>query len=173
MAPHPADDSSASASTASRPLSLIVAIARNGVIGRRGGLPWSYPEDHAYFEATTRGHAVIMGRRTWEERGSPLPERFNVVVTREPRALADDAVGVARSFDEALELAWARDPSPFVIGGVRIFQAALPRVTRAYVTEIPETPDGDTVYRFDPAGFHLVSARPGHAPGLRFLVYER
>jgi len=151
-------------------LSFIFAVARNGVIGDRGGLPWDYPEDRAFFEAATMGHAVVMGRRTWEENGVALPGRTNIVVSR---AFSPPAgVAVAPDLDAALELAYAADPSPFVIGGACLFEAATPRATRAYVTEIPASPVGDTVFHFDRAAFRVVSRRASPS-GLIFLVYER
>lgn len=151
-------------------LAMIVAIGQNGVIGRRGGLPWSYPEDRAHFARTTAGHAVIMGRRTWEEVGEPLAGRHNIVLSRTARVPS----GVRRvaSLDEALAVAWSLDREPFVIGGAGVFEAAWPRITHAFVTEIPESSDGDVFYRFDPTGFELVSERAGKR-GERYLEYRR
>lgn len=149
---------------------MIVAIAKNGVIGRWGGLPWSYPEDRAHFARTTAGHAVIMGRRTWQEVGSPLPGRHNIVLSH--RAEVPDGIRRASTLDQALAIAWSLDAEPFVIGGARVFQEALPRVTHAFVTEIPESPDGDTFYRFDATDFVVVSERTG-ARGERYLEYRR
>jgi dihydrofolate reductase len=140
-----------------RSLSLIVAIARNGVIGKAGGLPWSYPEDRRHFEATTRGHAVLMGRRTWEETGSALEGRHNIVVSQ--RLEVPAGVHRVSTLREGLEVAWRLDREPFVIGGARLFEEAMPYVTRAFITEIPEAPDGDTVFRFDTRDFRLESER--------------
>jgi dihydrofolate reductase len=151
-------------------LALIFAVAENGVIGRRGGLPWDYPEDREHFHATTRGHAVIMGRRTWEETGAALPDRTNIVVSRAfvpPRGVLH-----ATCLDDALRIAWTKDDEPFVIGGARLFEEALPLATRAYVTLVPGAPDGDTFLRFDPKGMRVTSSRSSPS-GLRFLVYER
>jgi dihydrofolate reductase len=153
------------------PLALIFAVARNGVIGNAGKLPWSYPEDRARYEAITHGHAVIMGRRTWDEFGVPLPGRHNVVVSRTVGSLPDGVHG-APDLDHALEIARSLDPFPFVIGGVRLFEEAMPKVTRVYMTEIPESPEGDTFFRFDPAPFHD-EAREVTASGLVFRVLER
>lgn len=151
-----------------RRLALIFAIAENGVIGKDGALPWSFPEDRDHFERTTAGHVVIMGRRTWEETGAALPGRTNVVVSRNmstPRGAT-----VVPSLDAALEHAWRLDEEPFVIGGVRMFEEALPRATRLYVTEIALRPEGDTVLHFDRTRFRVVSER--RSPPLRFLVLE-
>lgn len=153
-----------------RELSLIFAVARNGVIGRGGGLPWSYPEDRASYERLTHGHAVLMGRRTWEEFGVPLRDRENIVVstTFDP----PPGVHVARDLASALAIAYTFDSSPFVIGGAKLFQAALPGATRVYLTEIPLAPEGDVSFDFDRAPFLEVSRRTT-ATGLVFLVYER
>ena len=171
---------------------MIVAIARNGVIGRSGGLPWDWPEDRRHFHDLTRGHVVVMGRRTWEEAGEPLPDRTNVVVSRSFVAPAP-AITVP-SLDEALRVAWEHESEsalrqgdsavragergakgiarPFVIGGVRMFEQARPLITRAYVTEIPEEPSGDVKFTFDTTGFLLVEERTTRS-GLRFLTYAR
>jgi dihydrofolate reductase len=153
-----------------RPLSLIFAVGRNGAIGRDGGLPWNYPEDRKHFMNTTRGHAVIMGRRTFYEVGEPLPDRTNIVVSKtfEPRS----GVTVAPSLGEALDVAYAVDPWPFVIGGVRLFTEALPLATRIYVTEVPESPTADTFFHFDPSGFRIAEERVSSS-GLRFVTYAR
>jgi dihydrofolate reductase len=153
-----------------RPLSLIFAIARNGAIGLNGGLPWHYPEDRNHFFRTTVGHALVMGRRTYEEVGTPLPDRTNIVVSR--TFAAPPGVISAESLSAALELAYAKDPSPFVIGGARLFDEAMPLATRVYVTEIPESPPADTFFRFDSKGFCVIEERTT-ASGLRFVTYER
>jgi dihydrofolate reductase len=151
-------------------LNLMVAVADNDVIGRNGQLPWDHPEDRAFFFEHTRGHVVVMGRRTWEEAGAPLEGRHSVVVSRE--LVLPPGVERAPSLDQALALAWARDPAPFVIGGSRIFTEAMPRVTRALITRVPGRPDGDATFHFDPTGFALVHERTG-AGGLRFQEWLR
>ena len=151
-------------------LNLMVAVADNDVIGRNGQLPWDHPEDRAFFFAETRGHVVVMGRRTWEEAGAPLPDRHSIVVSRD--IVLPPGVERAPSLAAALVLAWARDPAPFVIGGSRLFLEAMPRVTRALLTRVPGSPDGDARFHFDEADFDLVSERPG-ADGLRFQEWRR
>ncbi len=153
-----------------RPLALSVAVGENGVIGKGGGLPWDYPEDRAHFDAITRGHVVIMGRRTWEETGNPLPGRDNVVVTRSDASFP--GATVARSLADAIEYAQARDGEPFVIGGVGLFEAAMPLVTRVYITRIPESPAGDTRFVFDARGFRLDRERIGEG-GARYQIWQR
>jgi len=107
--------------------SLVVARARNGVIGRDNQLPWRLPADLAYFKRVTMGHPVIMGRRTWESIGRALPGRHNIVVTRNPDYKAHGATVVA-SLDAAWRAAGAADEA-CVIGGTSLFAEALPRPT--------------------------------------------
>ncbi len=151
-------------------LEAIFAVAENHVIGRAGQLPWDYPEDRAHFRRITLGHVVILGRRTWDEVGSPLEGRHNVVVSRsfEP----PPGVLVAPSLEAALETAASLGPLAFVIGGARLFSEAMPRVERVYVTRIPGRPAGDVFFEFDPSPFELVQESRG-ASGLVFQVYDR
>ncbi|WP_407564684.1 dihydrofolate reductase [Streptomyces sp. 184] len=131
---------------------LIWAQARDGVIGADNGIPWRLPEDMAHFKATTLGHPVVMGRRTWDSlppRFRPLPGRRNVVVTRDPRWAAEGAVR-AGSVGEALELAAGEAGGPdgsatvWVIGGGEVYRAALPHATTLSVTEVDTAVAGDT-----------------------------
>jgi len=123
-------------------ITLIVARARNGVIGRDGKLPWRLPEDLAFFKRTTMGQPIVMGRRTWESIGRPLPGRRNIVVSRRAGFLAD-GVETAPSLDEALRLC-ADSEEVFVIGGAQLYAEALPRAGRLIVTEIDADFEGDT-----------------------------
>lgn len=126
------------------PVSLIVAVSRNGVIGTHGKLPWRLPEDLQHFKALTLGKPIIMGRKTWESLPKkPLPGRANIVVTRDRNYRADGAF-VAHTFDEALAKAHAAKPDEImVIGGEAIFAAALPLATRVYLTAIERDYEGD------------------------------
>lgn len=133
-----------------KPLSIIAAVSRNGVIGANGTIPWHLPEDFKYFKATTLGHAVIMGRKTFESIGKPLPGRQNIVVSRTPtestvlvKAITNRLVGVAGSLDVAIQGARETDPSPFVIGGAGLYAEAMPLATRMYLTEVHRDADGD------------------------------
>lgn len=152
-------------------LALMVAIGRNGAIGRAGGLPWDHPEDRAHFEEQTRGHVVVMGKRTFDEGGPPFGLRSVVVSSSLALPTAPGVFRVA-TVEEGLALAWSMDEMPFVIGGVGIFQAALPRVTRVLLTEIPEAPEADTFLHLDLTGFTVVDERVSTG-GLRFLTLER
>ncbi|MFO7572811.1 MAG: dihydrofolate reductase [Gaiellaceae bacterium] len=128
-------------------LTLVAAVARNGVIGRDGTIPWRLPEDLAHFRKLTTGHAVVMGRKTWEsipERFRPLPGRRNVVVTRNPGWLADGAER-ASSVGDALRLLEG-EPEVFVVGGAEIYAAALPVADELALTEIDAEVDGDTFF---------------------------
>ena len=154
-------------------LALMVAIARNGAIGNKGDLPWEYPEDRAWFEAMTRGHVVVMGRRTYEEAGPPFGlTSFVVSSTLVLPAPAPQNVFIVSTLDDALKRAWAIDPLPFVIGGVGLFKAALPQVTRIYLTEIPESPEADVFFHLDRTGF-VVTEQRDFPSGLRFVTLER
>ncbi len=126
------------------PLTLIAAVARNGVIGRDNRLPWQLPEDLKRFKAITTGHAVIMGRKTWESlpvKFRPLPNRLNIIVTRNPDFRAEGAT-VAGSLGAAIEASAGR--TPFVIGGAELYAHALPLARRLELTEIDADIEGDT-----------------------------
>ena len=158
------------------PVALIAAVARNGVIGAGNALPWRLPEDLRRFKALTLGHAVLMGRRTFDSLGRALPGRQNIVVTRRA-ALDASGVELAHSLEEALAL--VRDPPPaWCIGGGELFRAALPRASRIELTEIDADIPGDTFFPpFDRAQWREV-ARETHGPGqaglaYAFVTYER
>ena len=121
---------------------LVAAVAANGIIGASGKLPWHLPEDLKHFKRLTMGHPVIMGRRTWESLGRPLPGRENIVVTRSAGYVAPGAA-VASSLDAAIALC-AGESVAFVIGGTELFQAALPLARGLVLTEIQRDYEGDT-----------------------------
>jgi len=121
---------------------LVAAVARNGIIGRAGALPWHLPEDLKHFKRLTLGHPVIMGRRTWESLSGPLPERDNIVVTHRPGYEAPGAA-VANSLPAALALC-AGEPMAFVIGGQQLFAESLPMAAGLMMTEIFRDYEGDT-----------------------------
>ena len=127
-------------------LSIIAAVASNGVIGANDALPWRLPDDLRHFRALTRGHAVIMGRRTWESLAGPLAERQNIVVTSRAGYLAAGAE-VVPDLDAALA-AVTRSPPAYCIGGAVLYRDALPRATTLHLTEIARDYDGDV--RFPP-----------------------
>ena len=122
-------------------VSLVAAVARNGVIGRDGELPWRLPGDLRYFKALTLGKPVVMGRKTWESIGRPLPGRRNVVITRQPGYAADGAE-VVSSPEAALSLLEG-EAEVMIIGGEAIYRAFLDRATRIYLTEVDADVEGD------------------------------
>ncbi len=124
-------------------LSLIVAVAKNRVIGNKNEMPWHLPADFAYFKKITIGHPIIMGRKTFESIGRPLPGRRNIVVSRNPVFRAD-GVEVVASLELAINACHREDA--FVIGGATLYAEALPRVDRVYLTEVDAAPDGDTLF---------------------------
>lgn len=149
----------------------MAAVADNGVIGRDGRLPWHLPEDLAHFKRVTTGHTVIMGRKTYESIGRPLPRRTNVVVTRQPDWSADGVL-VAPSVEAALERAAELDGDAMVIGGAEVYAAALPLADRQVVTEVHLAPDGDVRYpEFDRSQWVEVHREPHD--GHDFVWWER
>jgi len=157
---------------AQAPLALIVAVARNGVIGHQGGLPWHISEDLKHFKKTTSGHAIIMGRKTYDSIGGPLPKRRNIVVTRQSD-LELPGCDRAESLDEAIALARTTDPCPFIIGGASIYEEALPMATELHVTTIDREVEGDTYFPEGLSAFVEVESRPGGTPGVTFRLLRR
>lgn len=163
-------------------LALIAAVARNGVIGRGGVLPWHLAADMAHFREVTRGCPVIMGRRTWDSlspRYRPLPGRANIVLSRRAGGMADGAQ-VAPSLQAALRLAQLRlDASRrvFVIGGAQLYREAMPLADVLELTEVQADVEGDTQFPFwDRAAFDEVRREPQQAEGglpFDFVTYRR
>jgi dihydrofolate reductase len=156
---------------------MIAAVARNGVIGRDGRLPWRLPEDLQHFRRLTTGHCVIMGRRTWESLPHPLANPQNIGDTRPPSFAPAGAV-VAHSLDDALAMV-ERDGPAFCIGGGELYRVALPHADIAYVTEIDCDVDGDATFPpLDPAQWRETARepQPASAPDgfeYAFVTYER
>ena len=128
---------------------IVVARARNGVIGRDNALPWHLPEDLQHFKATTMGGVLIMGRKTFESIGRPLPGRRTLVLTRDPE-WSHPGVERAESLGEALARCADRS-EVFVVGGAEVFRQALPRADRIVLTEIAIDPEGDTRFELPEA----------------------
>ncbi len=156
-------------------LSLIVAVARNGVIGKDNRLPWHIPEDLKRFRALTMGHHIIMGRRTWESIGRPLPGRTSVVITRDADYTASGAQ-VVHSLTEAVA-GCAGDAEAFVIGGAEIYREALPHADRVYLTEVMADYPGDVSFpALGPEWREISRHEPTRAPGevrVAYKVFER
>lgn len=136
-------------------ISMIAAVARNYTIGNGKTLPWEIPTDMKYFMATTRGHHVIMGRTSFEDIGTPLADRTNIIVTRQTDYSAEGAF-VVHSIEEALLLAEVRgEQEVFIIGGEKIFTQGLEKADKLYITWIDAEFDGDTHFpRFDQHAWH-------------------
>jgi dihydrofolate reductase len=157
-------------------VSLIAAVADNGVIGRDGGLPWHLPDDLRWFKRVTAGHAVIVGRRTWESLGRALPDRRWIVLSRDP---GFRPAGAETAPDLAAALSAAGAGEVFIAGGSAVYRAALPLADRMYLTAVHADVSGDT--RFPPLDFsrwtlmderhHPADERHAHA--FTFRTYDR
>jgi dihydrofolate reductase len=163
--------------TAPSEIVLVVAVARGGVIGAGGALPWHLPADLAHFKRLTLGHAVIMGWATFESIGRPLPQRLNIVLTRQ-RDYAPPGVEVASSLTDAYACAAAHGGPVMVIGGAKVFAQALPDAQRIELTEVHADLAGDT--HFPPLGADWrETAREDHPADARnvypysFVTYRR
>jgi dihydrofolate reductase len=162
-------------------ISLIVAVSRNGVIGIDNQLPWHLPEDLKYFKSVTMGKPIIMGRKTYDSIGRPLPGRTNIVITRDSSWQAE-GVEVARTLAQAMTLgqlacAQADVDEAMVIGGEQIYRMTLPAAHRLYLTEVQAEVEGDAFFpEFDAKDWQQVSEQ---LPGVtdthpyRFIVLER
>jgi dihydrofolate reductase len=160
-------------------LVLIAAVARNGVIGIDNRLPWRLPEDLRHFKATTLGHPVIMGRKTWESLGRPLPGRLNIVISRNPAYAASGATVVA-SLPAALGVAaesLGPDGAAYLIGGAELYAQALPSADRLVLTEIDAEFAGDAFFpALDRSEWREVERQSAvSADGLAyaFVTYQR
>ena len=141
-------------------VSIIVAVAENGFIGRGGMLPWRLSDDLRRFKQLTMAHTVIMGRKTWESIGRPLPGRRMIVISRQADYQAFGAQ-VVSSLDDALRVAEeAGEDEAFVIGGAEVYRLALPRADRLYLTRVHSSVEGDTRFPdFDPSSWRLVGSK--------------
>jgi dihydrofolate reductase len=156
-------------------ISLIVATAKNGVIGLNNTLPWHLPEDLKRFRALTTNHHIIMGRKTYESLGRLLPNRTTVIVTRNSNYHVEGAL-IVQSLEAAIALCH-RDPSPFIIGGATLYQDALALVDVLHVTDIDLEVDGDAFFPTIDLKVWQLTAEESHqsANGLnfRYLTYAK
>ena len=159
-------------------VSFVVAVSRNGVIGRDGGLPWHIPSDLKRFKAMTMGKPVVMGRKTWDGLPRrPLPGRRNIVVSRSAQAVGAGAE-VADSPQRVLQMC-AGDPEICIIGGGEIYRLFWPLATRLYLTEVAIDVDGDTHFpRLAPEAWRETAcevhpAAPGDSAGFVLRVLDR
>ena len=157
-------------------ISVIVATANNGVIGKEGGLPWYLPADLAHFKQTTMGHPIIMGRKTHESIGKALHGRRNIIITHDKDYHAEDCE-VVISLEEALQLVSGAG-EVFIIGGQSIYELALPRTDRIYLTRVDADIPGDKYFLYEPAQWQEVSVEK-HSPDdknqypYEFVLLER
>ena len=163
-------------------VSAIAAVAANRVIGKDNDLVWSLPDDMRFFQQTTTGHHIVMGRKNYESlpaKWQPLPNRTNIVVTRQ-KDLRIEGVLITHSVQEALDLAReAGETEVFIIGGGEIYEISMPLLDRMYCTEIHSDFEGDTYFpAFDKSewkevsrDFHPIDDR--HAHSFDFVIYER
>ncbi len=162
-------------------ISIIVAAAANQAIGKDNQLLWHLPNDLRFFKKTTSGHPIIMGRKTYESVGKPLPNRRNIIISRQPEYNAT-GVETVHSLDEAITLA-GQTPEEltdiFIVGGAEIYRAALPITDRIYLTRVHANLLADTYFpQFDSSEWKLISredhpADEKHAYSYSFLVYDR
>lgn len=154
---------------------LIVAVAENGIIGAGGKIPWHISDDLKRFKRLTMGHPIIMGRKTWESIGRPLPGRENIVVTRDPKYHADGAT-VVHSVRDALKLAHSRGhEDAFVIGGGEIYKEALPLADRIELTRVLASFAGDASFPRLGSEWREVALEPHPegTPPYAFVTLER
>jgi dihydrofolate reductase len=161
-------------------LSILAAVARNGVMGRHNALPWHLPEDLKHFKALTMGHTIIMGRKTYASIGRVLPGRTNVIVTRQLDFCAPDAI-VVHTLEDALDLNGRQDDVLFIIGGARLYEQTLDLVQRLYLTEIQQDFEGDTFFpAFDRSDWvevsrerHVSDGKAGVPLEYHFVILDR
>lgn len=158
-------------------ITLIVAAAENNAIGKNNQMLWHLPDDFKYFKQHTLNHSVVMGRKTYDSIGKPLPQRRNIVLTRDLNWSAED-IDVANSLDEVLT--YCRDEREiFVIGGAKIYQQALPLAQKVLLTRVHTTLDGDAYFpELPPTEWKKVNEAPHaqderHAYNFTFEVWER
>lgn len=163
-------------------IAMIAAVAANGVIGKDNDLVWSLPDDMRYFMNTTKDHFIVLGRKNYESlppKFRPLPNRTNVVITRQPALQLDNAF-VVHSLEEAIALCKKENQEKiFIIGGGQIYKQALPQTDTLYLTEIHQSFEGDTFFPdYDKTEWQEVSRKnhttdDRHKYSFDFVVYKR
>ena len=155
-------------------ISLIVAMASNRVIGNKGGIPWKIPGEQKMFKKITMGHTMIMGRRTYESIGRPLPGRTNIVITSQPNYLAPGCT-VVHDLDSAFKSCAPGESEAFIIGGGHLYHETIAVADRIYLTLIPREIHGDTFFpEFSESDFEIIES--GFFEGIEpyhFYIYER
>lgn len=152
-------------------VTMVAAVAENGVIGLAGKIPWHLPEDFAHFKDTTSGHILILGRTTHEGIGKPLPNRVTIVLTRDP-AWHGEGVYVAATLPDALKLADTMEGDVMIGGGAVVYEAALPYADVQIISEVHDSPEGDTHYpEFSRSRWREVAREP--RDGFDIVRWER
>lgn len=164
-------------------LEVVAAVAKNGVIGREGQLPWHLPDDLKQFKSLTLGHPILMGRRTFESIGRALPGRRSIVISRSPSFALPDGVEHATSLDSAIEMAskptGGTQGAAMIIGGGVLYAATLPRASVLHLTELDDPVEGDAIFpSYDKSQWVLRHERrherdERHAMGFYFRTYDR
>ena len=155
-------------------ISSIVAMASNRVIGNRGDIPWKIPGEQKMFKKITLGHTVIMGRKTYESIGRPLPGRTNIVITRQSNYQATGCI-VAHDLDSAFQACPPQEDEAFICGGGQLYQASLPVTDRIYLTVLPREVAGDTYFP-EVSGNEFKMTKSEYIDGVEpynFFIYER
>jgi len=164
-------------------ISMIVAVAENGAIGKDNKMLWHIPEDFKYFKATTMGKPIIMGRKTYQSIGRPLPGRLNIVVTRD-QAWQAEGVSVVHNLDDAITAAFAEAEAKnaeevMIIGGAQLYELALDQTDRIYYTEVHKSYDHDAAFLALDKAFWRETSRENHdgdgleKPDYSFVVFDR
>lgn len=160
-------------------ISFILAMDDNRVIGKDNQLPWHLPEDLKFFKRVTMGHPIVMGRKTYDSIGRPLPGRENIIITRNPDYRNDDCTVFNRIDDFLAYCTEKPEEEFFVIGGAEIFHQMLNNADRLYITEIHEEFEGDTFFQeIDMENWNLISREKGlkdekNSYDYEFTIYER
>lgn len=149
-------------------INLIVAVSKNGIIGKDGKIPFFYPADKQYFKEITTNKVLIMGRKTYEEINHPLKDRFIIVLSK-TKNFNDDGIITLTSLDEALK--YAKDKEVFIAGGRKLYEEALKIAQYLYITEIDEIYDGDTYFPSIPNNYQLISENKKDK--LNFKIYKK
>lgn len=160
-------------------INIIAAAAKNGVIGSKGRIPWDIPEDRVYFRDITVGGIVIMGRKTFEEIGKPLPERFNIIVSK-TKSYSGKTLCTAKDLEEAMGIAVqynklnGLDADIFICGGGEIYAEGLKYAQRIYLTELDDEYEGDTYFpSFSKKDFRCIKRTRNDELKLFFSIYEK
>lgn len=155
-------------------VSIIAAIGENRELGKNNRLLWDIPEDMGHFRSITRGHAVIMGRKTYESIGHALPDRPNIVITRDDTFTTPDGCFIAHSLEEALELGKEKEETElFIIGGANIYQQAIDSADKLYLTVVHQSfPDADTFFPDYSRFSQIISRKEGSGNGFSYTFFE-